>query len=900
MKKVFFFRILFTSLLSFWQIAFVSAQEGYINGSVTNGKEVLPGATVLLENEKMLTDDDGKFSFRIKAGRYTLRISHAGYQIIEQEIIITGGNTLMTDIIMVSVQELGEIIVVGSRSVIQRSNLNSPVPVDVFSSERLLQTGQISLTQMLNMVAPSFNSSRELLNEPVTLRGLDPQHVLILLNGTRYHSMAWFYGGGLKGQLGRGSVGNDLNSIPFSAIEKVEILRDGAAAQYGSDAIAGVINIRLKKSTGKTSIRLHTGQYYKGDGEKFSFGINRGISFNQKGFVNISADYRYQEPTFRGGEYQGTVYRNYPINATRNDSLIIKAIDDSIIKSRGFNRESVIDNVGTLKIVRGGFLVNVGYSLSQRTELFWTATANQRKVWRDATYRFPKNPNQVNLALYPNGFQAKSNPNTMDISTIAGIKGEIKNNEHWELTSSYGRNTLRSNTTNNNNASQSFMEKDAPTAFYTGKQVYQQLTNNVHFSKKYTSYAKSLNVAVGAEWRVENYHNKAGDSASWHNYDPTGRTQAGAGGNRPQDVVDKSRNVWGTYLDLEAELSDHFLIGAAGRYEYYSDFGGNVAGKLAARYKFSEHFLLRASINNGFRAPSLQQRYHISTQNNFIRIGNTLLTPAISGTFPNDHEVTKALGIPSLTAERTINVSSGLTAKVANRISLTVDAYWIQIKNRVLLSNVYNRRNNKAVDSVLSIYPNLNQIDQVAFFSNAVNTRTYGVDMVFNGLYTFPKSHLRYSLAANFNRTKIFGKIKTPHNVPENATTANMLFNRADKASIEYGQPVHKVVLTTNYHRGPFGVLITNTRFGKTIVFHENSMELDQSFSSKILTDVSVQYKIKSWLTINCGANNIFNIYPDPLKYYQNTNQGIFIYSPEASPFGFNGGYYFVSMSFNF
>jgi iron complex outermembrane receptor protein len=409
-----------------------------------------------------------------------------------------------------------------------------------------------------------------------------------------------------------------------------------------------------------------------------------------------------------------------------------------------------------------------------------------------------------------------------------------------------------------------------------------------------------LNVAVGAEWRVENYHNEAGDSASWHNYDPSGRTQAGAGGTRPEDVINKTRNVWGTYLDLEAELSDRFLIGAAGRYEYYSDFGGNLAGKLAARYKFSERFLLRASVNNGFRAPGLQQRYHTSTQNGFIRLGNTLLTPAVNGTFPNDHEVTKALGIPSLTAERTINVGSGLTAKVANRISLTVDAYWIQIKNRVILSNAYNRRNNKAVDSALSIYPNLNQIDQVAFFSNAINTRTYGIDFVLNGFYNFSKSNLRYTLAANLNRTRIFGAIQSPRNLPENALNTNILFNRADKATVENGQPKDKITLNLNYQKGKVGVVLTNTRYGRTIVFHEITPALDEFFSPKILTDISFNYTPKTWLTTTLGANNVFNVYPDRLKDYANTNQGLFIYSPDASPFGFNGGYYFVSMSFSF
>ena len=888
------------SILLMLYAVFSSAQVGHLKGTINNGNERIPDATVWLGNKTVLSDHKGEFSFSVRPGIYTLIITHTGYKKIEHEVKIDSGHTQVVDFSMTAADQLGEVVVLGSRSNAQRSNLNTPVPVDVFSNKQLLQTGQISLTQMLNVVSPSFNASRELLNEPATLRGLDPQHLLILLNGTRHHNMAWFYGGGLKGQLGRGSVGNDLNSIPFSAIEKVEILRDGAAAQYGSDAVAGVINIRLKESTGKTSIRFQTGQYYKGDGEKFSFGINHGFSLNKKGFVNFSADYRYQAPTFRGGEYQGTVYRNLPSGATPFDSIVVKAIDDSIINARGFNRKSVIDNIGTLKIISGGFLVNGGYSISNHTKLFWTANVNGRKVWRDGLYRFPKNPSQVNLALYPDGFQGRSNPNTLDVSAIAGIKGETKNNERWEVSSSYGKNTLSSSVKNSNNASQSYLGKEAPTSFYTGKQVYQQLTNNINFSEKYTSQAKSLNAAVGAEWRVENYYNSAGEEASWKNYDPSGRTQAGAGGNRPEDVVNKSRNVLSAYVDLETELNERFIFDLAGRYEYYSDFGSNLAGKLATRYKISERFMLRASVNNGFRAPSLQQRYHASTTNGFVRIGNTLLSPAVSGTFPNNHEVTRALGIPSLTAERTINVAGGLTAKLGHRTSLTVDAYWIQIKNRIILSNFYNRRNNKSLDSVLSRYPNLNQIDLVVFFSNAINTRTAGIDFTLNGSYNFRKSNLRYTLAANLNRTRLFGAIQSPRNLPENAINTNILFNRTDKATVEKGQPKDKITLNLNYQKGKVGAVLTNTRYGRTIVFHEITPALDESFTPKILTDISFNYTPKTWLTITLGANNVFNVYPDRLKNYANTNQGLFIYSPDASPFGFNGGYYFVSMAFSF
>ncbi|MEP6677347.1 MAG: TonB-dependent receptor, partial [Ferruginibacter sp.] len=718
--------------------SFAFAQDGTIKGRVHNDNENLPNATVSFGNKTAPTNNKGEFSFSATAGTYTLIVTHAGYKKIQRAVIIEAGHTRMLDLVMEPEKQLGEVVVVGSRSAIQRTNLNTPVPVDVFSTKQLLQTGQINLTQMLNFTAPSFNASRELLNEPVTLRGLDPQHVLILLNGTRYHNVAWYYMGTLKGQLGRGSVGNDLNSIPFSAIDKVEILRDGASAQYGSDAIAGVINIRLKETTGKTAIQLHTGQYYAGDGEKFSFGINHGFSIHKKGFLNFSADYRYQEPAYRGGIYQGTVYLPYPSNATHNDSMHIKTKDDSIINAKGFDRKSVLANAGTLKTVRAGALLNGGYTLNNHIALFWTAAINDRKVWRDAAYRFPKNPSQVNLVLYPNGFQAKDKNNNIDISTIAGIKGEIKNHLRWDITSSYGQNVVSASATNTNNPSQSFMGKEAPTSFYTDAEIYRQLTNNINFSKTWIpAPIKLLNIAVGAEWRVEQYRTRAGDSASWYNYDPTGAKQDG-GGVSPDNVLNKNRNVLGTYIDIETELNNRFLLDAAGRYEYYSDFGSNVAGKLAARYKVSECFMLRASASNGFRAPSLQQRYAISTSTDIDRATGR---PLFNGLFPNDHEVAKALGIPSLTAERTLNVSSGLTAKLNNRNSLTVDAYWIQIKNRIILSGSYDR-NNRSIDSILKPYTNLSQITEVSFFSNAVNTRTYGVDLVFNGFYNFAKSNL--------------------------------------------------------------------------------------------------------------------------------------------------------------
>jgi len=892
MRSIFFYKgILF--LLCFCKTILLFAQDGIIKGRVYNDNEDLPNATVSLNNLKMLTNNSGEFSFTARPGAYTLTATYVGYKKAEQQIRIEGKQTKTIDIVLTPNEQMGEVVVVGSRSATPRSNLNTPVPADVFSPKQLVQTGQMNLTQMLNFAAPSFNASRELLNEPVTLRGLDPQHVLILLNGTRYHNQAWYYQGYLKGQLGRGSAGNDLNSIPFSAIDKVEILRDGASAQYGSDAIAGVINIRLTETTGKTFIRLHTGQYYAGDGEKFSFGINRGFPISKKGFVNFSADYRYQLPVYRGGVYQGTVYTRFD-NA---DSIRIKATDDSIINARGFDRKSVRDNAGTLKIVRTGALMNGEYMLNNQTDFFWTAAVNNRKNRRNAVYRFPKNPSQVNLDLYPDGYQSKDNESTTDVSAIVGIKSETKNNMHWELTSSYGQNRNSASTANDNNPSQSYLGKKAPTSFYLGKLIYQLLTNNINFSKAWRpAQIKSVNLAGGGEWRVENYRTGAGEEASWKDYDSTGNKNGGAGGISPDNVINKSRNVFATYLDMETELNDRLLLDAAARYEYYSDFGSNIAGKLSARYKFSERFMLRASVNNGFRAPSLQQRYDISTGSAIDRNTGQVF---FSGIFPNDNEVTKAFGVPTLTAEKTINVGGGLTAKLNKRNSLTIDAYWIQIKNRIVLSGSYDRIN-PGIDSILKPYANLNQIAEVSFFSNAINTRTFGLDLVLNGFYNSPKATLYYTLAANLNKTHLFGKIQTPRNISPDNENTDILFNRADSASMENGQPRDKIILSITYQMGKVGFVVNNTRFGRTAVFNQFTASLDEFYTPKILTDISINYKAKSWMTITVGANNVFNVYPDKIKYYQNSAQGIFIYSPEASSFGFYGGYYFVSMAFGF
>jgi iron complex outermembrane receptor protein len=888
------------------------SQTGIISGKVRRGDGVLQAATVSLGNKTVLTNYNGEFSCSVKQGNYKLIITHIGYKKIELEITVDAGTTQNFDFDMEPYQQMGEIVVLGSRSLIHRSNLNTPVPVDAFSSFQLQQTGQTSLMQMLNFTAPSVNASLPFVSEPITLRGLYPDQTLILLNGTRYNNIAYINPGLPRGQLGKGSVANDLNTVPFSAIEKIEILRDGASAQYGSDAVAGVINIILKETTGKTSVNLHLGQFYKGDGETITMGIYHGFDLVKKGlpagrhgFLNFSGDFLFRNPTFRGGEHTGTVYKNYNAGATHDDSLRIKAIDDSIVRAKNFDRMNV-SNAGNTKSISYGILMNGAYSFNNKTKLFWTGAVNNRPLFFVLPYTLPKNTSFINTELFPEGFKGTIKLNAWNVSGIAGAKGVTGKQIHWEYRSAYGMNSNPFTSENTNNASQQYiLGKNAPTTFYAGTLIYQQLTNNLHFTKNIfnpQNKLKTINVSWGAELRFENFRMKAGEEASWKNYDPLSKKQPGLPGSQvvsPNDVVNKSRNVKCVYIDIETEHNDRFLINLASRFENYSDFGSNLAGKLAALYKLSEKLSVRGSVSNGFRAPTMQQRYWGALTPLLANIGG-VITPITSGIFNNDHQVSKLFGVPPLEAERSVNLGGGLTSTLSRHIYLTIDAYWIQVKNRVVMSGAFYRSKNHEVDSLLND-PSLGDypyIDRVQFFSNAINTRTIGIDFVMHGNWNIHTAQLIAIIAANVTNTRQFGEIKTAANLSATPDNQNTLFNDEARTNLESGQPQDKIMISLNYKKKHMEFMLRNTHFGKTAFLYLGNPK--ETFSSKILTDLSTSYAPKSWLTITAGANNIFDVYPDRIKNEKNTYEGRNIYAMDGSQFGYNGGYYFVSMNFNF
>ena len=513
------------------------AQKVMLTGIVKSGDDILQSATISISNQSALTLRNGRFSISIDPGTYMVTITHAGYKREETVITIVAGKVNTFEFNLTPDGLLDEVTIMGSKTGTVRSSLSTAVPVDVISSERLVQTRQPSFIQMLIYSLPSLNGDRQKVYEPVTFRGMDPQHLLILLNNTRYHNAAWLNTGVPKSDLGRGSVSNDLGAIPLAAVEKVEILRDGASAQYGSDAIAAVLNIRLKEVTGKSMVYANTGQYYAGDGLKTWIGMYKGVLLKNKklpagkqGFIAFSGDLRTQAPATRSGIYKGLVYGVYRNGMTSIDSARVKAIDDSTLVANGIDRAR-FSSSGTAKLYSLAVLVNGAYPINERLKAFWTTAISYKKNYFWGNYRFPNDSTRVNKLIHPHGFKPIPTSINWDATAIAGLKGLIGSNWQWELSNSFGNNTNRNEVQNSNNASQqNTLGARAPTFFYLGTLVYSLYTCNISFTKDFKTQSswRSNKLIIGAEWRLEQYKQKAGDEAGYTDYDGAGGRLGGS------------------------------------------------------------------------------------------------------------------------------------------------------------------------------------------------------------------------------------------------------------------------------------------------------------------------------------------------------------------------------------
>lgn len=889
-------------------------QSGTIKGSInnaTNGNP-LPGANVGLVGSLIgvSSDAEGDYLLNLPEGNHRLQISFVGFKTVHKDITIKAGESLSLKILLEeSILEFGEnIVVLGSRA--KRTAIQSPVPIDVISAKALEYMGSTELNQALHYIAPSFNASPQTISDgtdhinPASLRGLGPDQVLVLINGKRRHTSALVH---VNGTFGRGTVGVDLNAIPTSAVQRIEVLRDGASAQYGSDAIAGVINIVLKEQTDDILISAGSGLTGEGDGEQVQASVNYGAKIGEDGFINITGEFLSRNPTNRSEAWSGDIFPG--ISGTANT--------DAELNARGKTREDFSMKTGQSGVVAGATFFNAKIPLGEKAEFYSSGGVSHRKGEATGFYRLPNSEARVNLDLYPNGFLPQIHSEVGDASFTAGVKG-MHNDWIIDASITHGGNSFQFNIENTMNAS---LGSSSPISFDAGNLSYSQSTANLDLLKKVDTGGmfENLMLAFGAEYRLENYQIFAGEDASWQlgnggtipgvDYDTTATgspKQPGSQvfpGFQPVNEVDRYRNSIGVYVDLEADINDKLQLGLAGRYENYSDFGETFNGKFTFRYEFLENYAFRGAISNGFRAPSLHQLYFNNVSIQFVIDPNSgELTPSRVLTARNSDPITKAFGIHELKEEKSLNISFGITAQPFNNLLVTADYYSIQIDDRIVLTSRFSSSDGNIGSQVSNILEPFKSsgVTAAQFFANAVDTRTKGLDLVAAYTMRFQSSQLTITGAANLTSTEV-ESINIPASVAHKFTGGDLdavrstLFNREERNRLEDALPHQKYNVSFRYEAGPFAATLRGNYFG-SIEYKPTDSSLDEIFNAKTIFDVSVAYELLDGVKLTLGANNVLNAFPDKHTKDSNLSGGRFIYSRRVTQFGMNGGYYYAGL----
>jgi iron complex outermembrane receptor protein len=883
--------------------------QNTLTGKVTDSKTGNPvsGVSVKVRHSKTgtSTDNNGNFTLQAKQGDI-LEISSIGYT--TQTVPVSDVATL-TIALEPSSTELKEIVFVGSRGA-GRAKTETPVPVDVIKINQIdLPTAKMDLTSVLNIAAPSFNYNKQSGADGAdhvdlgTLRGLGPDQTLVLINGKRRHQTAFV---GLFGTRGRGSSGVDLNAFPEASVDRIEILRDGASAQYGSDAIAGVINIILKKDPGHFTINTGWGgyydhkfnsrkfnagnQYYSGsaiDGNTFTLSLNDGIALGKKGgFINIGADLLLQGKTYRQADtanWQNDKNALPYINSGR------RAFGDGSLKTGGIMYNMELPAGGATFYSFGGY----NYKSSD-------AYAYSRN-FSGKPERFPVD-NNADLLFVPgimrntNDGETYYNPHIQthiqDASLALGIKGTTANAWTWDLSNTLGRNDFHYYGDKTFNASN--IGKTTPTHFDDGGFNFLQNTLNLDFGKSFKSVASGLNLGLGAEFRYERYAIYKGEFGSYGAYDSTERVynnlssdslRAPAAGSQgfpgfsPADVKTANRTNLGFYADAELNITNAWLVDGAVRFEHYSDFGSVATVKLATRYKLLDNLNIRGSISTGYRAPSLQQINFSNTLTSFS--GGALVQSRIAD---NNDAITRAAGIPKLKEETSVNASAGFTWKAAKGLTFTVDGYWVKMKNRVVLSGLFSKEDATLPTSFTSQFPS--DVSTVQFFSNAVNTTNKGIDIVADYTARWEKNSFHVLLAGNLQNMTI-DDIHVPAALNGTVLNQKTFYSDREKAFLLASAPNHKFALSLDYNFDKFGFGTHFTYFGKIKLMGFGDATDDNpnqtginpmvpsdaddkvlvpevfNFGGKVVTDIYASYKLCKHATVFIGADNLFNIHPD-------------------------------------
>jgi len=875
-----------------------SAQVGTVTGRVTDAKNsaAIGGAQIFVVGTLRNTTsrDDGSYSIGLTAGTYVLRATKIGYAPTVHTVTVSTGATATQDFSLIAAPiGLDQVVVTGTRA-LDRTVLEAPVPIDVLSSAEIQATGRTETMQVIQMLAPSINFPRPSVNDgtdhirPATLRGLGPDQTLVLINGKRRHTTALVH---VNQSVGRGSTSVDLNAIPANAIERIEILRDGAAAQYGSDAIAGVINIILK-SGAETSLTGSVGRTFSefeglggsgsyDDGRVVQVGANIGRPLARDGFVHVAGEFRDRDRTNRTRVDVSTQCIAGDTRCT-NIPAGTDIYDEKLSQSWSGDSESR-DYLAS---------VNLELPLEAGPRLYGFGGASFRDGLAAGFFRRSSDDRTVR-ALYPNGFLPLISSDIKDFSGTIGGRGAFRD-WNWDLSAGFGANSFSFGVENTENAS---LGASSPTTFDAGTLSLTQLVANLDFARLFRGTpAGNLNVAVGAEARRDGYKIERGDPNSFavgtvpildgpNAGKPAAPFSQVFPGFRPEDEADESRTNVGAYVDVEATPVERVLVALAGRVENYSDFGSTADGKIAGRVELVKGVAIRGAAQTGFRAPSLGQSYFSSVATNFVNVGG-VNTPFEIRTFAIGSAGATLLGAKELKPEQSVNLSVGLTARASNSLSFSADYYDVKIDDRIVLSGNFidiSVRNLLAANGIPGV-------SGARYFTNAIDTHTKGLDIVVNyGVDLRSAGVFRFTGGFNRNETEVTRVSETP---PQLAAVSTALFDRVQRALFEKGQPKNSIRLTLNHAIGNLNTNLHASRFGKFTVYQPAvSGAQDQTFGEQWVTDASIGYTLRG-VGITLGANNIFDTYPDTL-ISANQTRGIYMFSGQ-SPAGFNGRFLYV------
>ncbi|MDP1618024.1 TonB-dependent siderophore receptor [Phenylobacterium sp.] len=770
--------------------------------------------------------------------------------------------------------EVQEIVVTGTRTT-GRSRLDTLAPVDVVTSQSLQQRGVTELASALASTVPSISFPRPSNTDgtdavrPATLRGQGPDQTLVLVNGTRRHVSALL---NTNGSVGRGSAAVDLNAIPSTALERIEVLRDGAAAQYGSDAIAGVVNLRLREAASGGGLSVTYGQYetqfdgfYGRDGNISDGGTTtvagwQGLPLGADGFLTLSAEYRDRE------------------NTNRSD------IDTRVTPNR------ITSRFGDADVEDVSFYANAGKPLGDVWEAYGWFGVQERDASSAATYRLPTDASQNVPSVYPNGYVPKLATDTSDLSAALGLRGEIAGfNADFNI--AYGKNDINFGVRDTINPS---FGAASQTSFEAGGLEYSQTVVSADFSRGVeVGMAGPLNVAFGVQARTETFEINQGEPASYSRGPITTVSFGSRGftGFTPSNEVDVDRDAVGVYVDLEGQLTEKFSASGAVRYEDYSDFGSNTSGKISARYDFTPAFALRGAASTGFRAPSLQQQYYTATSILYING-----VPFETGTYPSVSPIGVALGGQDLDPETSRNYSLGLVYR-QGAFELTVDAYRIEVEDRIVLSETFQGSATAAPGTNARVIADLLApfgATAARFFINGVDTETNGVDVVARYRIVDPQAGtFDLTAAGNINEFEV---TKTPTTSTSILPTPTSLFGRQAVLRFEEGTPKHKLTLQGDWSREAWGATLRTTFYGSALspgTLADGSA--DTETGNRGVVDFEARRTFPMGVTLALGADNLFDVYPRQIEPNLNTT-GAAPFS-SFSPFGFNGRFVYGRMS---